>query len=102
MQMADTPESKVKALVKALLKKHGAYQFWPVQTGFGSPTLDCLGWHKGRGYGIETKRPRGKPTVRQGVTREDMERADGTVFIIDGVNGELERLEAWLLSPPTN
>ena len=44
------PEGKVKDRVKRLLKKYGCYQFWPVQTGYGAPTLDCLGCHNGRWY----------------------------------------------------
>lgn len=29
-------------MVKARLKEAGAYQFWPVQTGLGAATVDCL------------------------------------------------------------
>lgn len=100
--MADTPESKVKARVKTLLLGAGAYHFWPVQTGYGAATLDCLGFHKGRGFAIETKAPGKKATVRQRVTAQAIETSGAAVFIIDGINGEYERLEAWLRSPQTN
>ena len=43
-----TPEGKVKVKVKNLLNAYGAYHFWPVQTGMGARTLDCLGCHNGR------------------------------------------------------
>lgn len=99
--MADTPESKVKAQVKSLLKAHKAYQFWPVQTGFGSPTLDCLGTHAGRFFAVETKAPGKKPTVRQQVTADEIRLAGGKVFIIDGPLGLME-LAAWLSSAQTN
>ena len=100
--MADTPEAKVKARVKSLLKSSGAYQFWPVQTGFGTVALDCFGFHQGQGFAIETKAPGKKLTPRQVVTKDEIEASGTPVFIIDGINGEMERLEAWLRSPPTN
>jgi hypothetical protein len=100
--VADTPESKVKMRVKRLLTRAGAYQFWPVQTGYGAATLDCLGFHEGRGFSVETKAPKKKPTVRQQVTADEIQASGAAVFIVDGINGEYERLEAWLFSPPTN
>ena len=77
-----TPEGKVKAKVKRLLQKYGCYQFWPVQTGYGAPTLDCLGCHNGFFFGIETKAPGKRPTPRQRLTIEDMEAAEGVVFVV--------------------
>ena len=77
-----TPEGKVKAEVKRLLKKYDCYQFWPVQSGYGAPTLDCLGCHNGFFFGIETKAPGKRPTPRQKLTMEDMEAAHGMVFVI--------------------
>ena len=32
------PEAKVKDAIKTYLKEIGAYQFWPVQTGYGAAT----------------------------------------------------------------
>ena len=85
--MASTPEGKVKDRVKRILKKHGCYQFWPVQTGYGAPTLDCLGCHNGFFFGIETKAPGKHPTPRQMLTIDDMTAAHGKVFVI----GEYKR-----------
>ena len=45
-----TPEGKVKVKVKNLLNAYGCYHFWPVQTGMGASTLDCLGCHNGRAF----------------------------------------------------
>lgn len=82
-----TPEGKVKGKVKRLLQQYGCYQFWPVQTGYGAPTLDCLGCYNGWFFGIETKAPGKHPTPRQWLTIEDMEEAHGKVFVI----GEYKR-----------
>lgn len=108
--MAGTPESKVKAEVKFLLKKYNAYQHWPVQSGYGSPTLDCIGCHHGRYFAIETKTPGNRLTPRQEQTRASIINAGGVVFVVgeeavfvdegnrcvvqySGIAG----LEAWLL-----
>jgi len=82
--MASTPEGKVKLRVKNMLSKYGAdvYYFWPVQTGMGSRTLDCLGAHKGAMFAIETKAPGKHPTELQELIIEEMERAGITVFVI--------------------
>jgi len=61
-----TPESKVKAKVKALLKKHGAYHFMPATHGYGSSGVpDIVACMKGRFIGIECKANGGKPTTLQ-------------------------------------
>ena len=81
-----TPESKVKAKLKQALKElpHPFYQFWPVQTGMGAPTLDMLGCYKGNFIAIETK-ARGKhPTPRQHMLIEQIEQAGGWAYVIDG------------------
>ncbi len=97
--MAQTPEGKVKNAVKKVLtdskRWSKIYQFWPVQTGYGAATLDCLGCYQGRAFAIETKAPGGKPTTRQKLTIREMEAADMTVFVIDGKEG-LGDLEMWL------
>lgn len=98
-----TPEGKVKEKVKRLLKKYGCYQFWPVQSGYGAPTLDCLACAFGHFIGIETKAPGKRPTPRQKLTIEDMKEAEATVFVIgeklldDGTYSGMGELEAWLL-----
>ncbi len=97
--MAQTPEGKVKNEVKKVLtdsKRWGKiYQFWPVQTGYGAATLDCLGCYQGRSFAIETKAPGGKLTARQKLTIREMEAASMTVFVIDGKE-KIEDLEMWL------
>lgn len=94
--MASTPEAKVKLRVKNILSQCGddIYYFWPVQTGMGSRTLDCLGAHKGAAFSIETKAPGKHPTEIQELVIEEMERAGMTVFVI----GERETADAYKYS----
>lgn len=91
-----TPEGKVKAKVNRLLDRHGAYRFMPVQTGYGARTLDYLLCHRSRFLAVETKAPGKKPTRIQKLCMEKIEAAGGKVFLIDGVNGQLEELERYL------
>lgn len=111
----NTPEGKVKDRVKRILKQYECYQFWPVQTGYGAPTLDCIACCAGQFFAIETKAPGKRPTPRQRLTMEDMEAAQGKVFVIgehkkgqevggrgtgiwcDEEYSGLGELEAWLL-----
>ena len=95
--MASTPEGKVKARVSQILKHaDNCYYFMPVQTGYGSPTLDYLGSSRGRAFAIETKAPGKKPTVRQLAIIKDMKRAEMKVFVIDGMPNQYERLRLWM------
>jgi hypothetical protein len=80
-------ERTVKEAVKKRLKVLGAYQFWPVQTGLGSRTLDVLGVYQGRGFGIECKRPGKKPTAIQAYTIEQIRAAGGVVYVVDTPEG---------------
>lgn len=91
-----TPEGKVKAKVKKILNLADAYYFMPVQTGYGTPTLDFLGFHRGEGYAIETKAPGKKPTKRQEAIIFEINRTGTSVFVIDGTKGAYEPLEQWL------
>jgi len=85
-----TPESKVKDAVKKMLKEYKAYQHWPVQTGYGAPTLDCIACVAGLYIAIETKAPGKKPTPRQLLTMEEINNAGGITLVVDGDLTELE------------
>lgn len=76
-------ERDVKKSLKEYLTKIGAYQFWPVPTGFGATTVDCLFCHKGRFFGVETKRPGAKATIRQKITMNLIELAGGDACLED-------------------
>ena len=99
--MAATPESKVKHMVKELfahLELAGCkpYVFWPVPSGYGPSSLDCLVCYYGIFIGIETKAPGGKPTPRQEFTISQINAAKGVTLTIDGRRG-IEELEYLLL-----
>lgn len=97
---ATTPEAKIKQKIKKVLDNYrndGIYYHMPVPGGYGTSTLDYLGFFRGRGFAIEAKRPGGKPTDRQRGTIEAIERAEAAVFVVsDDVS--LTKLDAWLFS----
>lgn len=91
-----TPEGKIKRKVSALLGATPELHYYmPVPGGFGAPTLDYIGCHRGEYFAIETKAPGKKPTDRQQQTIEAMQRAGGKTFVIDG-DATLLDLETWL------
>jgi hypothetical protein len=90
-----TPEGRVKAKVKEILKKAGAYQHWPVQNGMGSPCLDCHGCFNGYYFAIECKAPGKKMTPRQEQTATEIVKARGKVFLIAS-DADYVWLEGWL------
>ncbi len=85
-----TPEGKVKAKVRRILEKYPRYEFWPVPSGYGVSSLDCLLCRDGKFVAIETKAPGKTPTPRQLKTIKDIESAGGKVFVIDGDQGFAE------------
>lgn len=93
-----TPEGKVKAAVNKLLAQFDRiYRFMPVPGGFGMPTLDYLICANGYFLAIETKDKGKHPTGRQKLTIADIEAAEGTVFVIRGVDDPaLKELEVYL------
>jgi hypothetical protein len=94
-----TPEGKVKVKVKNLLNAYGCYHFWPVQTGMGARTLDCLGCHNGRSFAIETKAPGKKLTEQQRAIAQRIEDSRCKVFEISTPD-DIVSLEHWLRSIP--
>jgi hypothetical protein len=83
--MGQTPEGKVKAMVKKGLAslKPDPYIFMPVQSGFGSTTLDFLGCVAGKFIAIETKADGTKKlTPRQVATMDQIHLAGGKVFVV--------------------
>lgn len=93
--MAQTPEGKVKAKVKALLNRAKAYYFMPVQAGYGAPGLDFHCVFHGHAFFIETKAPGKKMTPRQEQTARKMRAAGGVVFVVDGEES-LAEVESWI------
>jgi hypothetical protein len=94
-----TPEGYEKSKVRQYLSKLGAYQFWPVQTGYGTATIDCLACVGGKFIGIEVKKEGYVPssfTARQRVTINTIFESGGMVFA--GTSEEIIKgLAQWLL-----
>lgn len=100
-----TPEGKVKAAVKKVLKGADAYYHCPVMNGMGAPALDfhvcvpvtitqdMVGGRVGVYVGIETKAPGKTFTPRQLLTAREITEAGGEVFLVDG---NLDNLNKWL------
>jgi len=78
-------EYKVKEAVKERLNAIGAYHFWPVQSGLGATTIDCLGCYNGRFFGIETKATGKVPSPRQEFVIAEIRAAGGEVLVIDSI-----------------
>lgn len=90
-----TPEGRVKKWLKKYLADEGYYQFWPVQTGYGQATVDCLAWHKNNGsLALECKREGlTKPTPRQTAVMREMRKAGVRTFIVTFIESEPRWLE---------
>ena len=95
--MATTPEGKVKARVKVILKELFAYYTMHVTGGFGtSGAPDFLVCLKGNFIGIECKAGKGKPTALQEKNLHDIAQAGGQALVINEDNVEnLRELLIW-------
>ena len=79
-----TPEGKVKAKVKKVLKELGAYYSMPIGGGFGNAGVpDFLICYKGRFIAIETKAKGGKPTALQVKNLNEITQAGGWALVIN-------------------
>lgn len=81
-----TPEGRVKAKVKALLKERGVWYFMPANNGMGRSGIpDFICCHKGKLVAIETKAPgrRNDTTPLQKMQIEGINLAGGTAMVID-------------------
>ena len=86
--MAQTPEGKVKAAVKARLKELGVWWCMPMGTGFGNSGVpDFICCHEGRFLAIETKAPGKRSNTTELQDRQIMaiHKAGGSAVVIDDV-----------------
>lgn len=85
--MAATPEAKVKAKIKAILKEHNVYFAMPMGTGYGNSGvpdfLCCVG---GQFLAIEAKAGKGIPTALQEKNLRDIKEAGGVAVVINEDN----------------
>ncbi len=85
--MAATPESKVKAKIKAILKKHDIYYAMPIGTGYGNSGVpDFLCCVNGKFMAIEAKAGKGKTTALQEKNLQQIKDAGGLTAVIYETN----------------
>ena len=88
-----TPEAKVKANIKAVLKEEGVYYAMPIGTGWGNSGVpDFLCCVNGRFLGIEAKANGNKPTELQKKNLKDIELSGGYTAVINENASDLQYL----------
>ena len=79
-----TPESKVKKRVVEILKRHGAYYFYPVTGGYGrSGVPDIVACYRGRFLGIECKAGKGTTTALQEKNLQEITANGGVAVVVN-------------------
>ena len=87
--MATTPEAKVKAKIKAILKAHNVYYAMPIGTGYGNSGVpDFLCCVNGCFLAIEAKAGKGTTTALQLKNMQAINAAGGYTCIINETNLE--------------
>jgi len=90
--VAATPEAKVKAKIKKILKDNGVYYAMPIGTGYGNSGVpDFLCCVNGNFLAIEAKAGKGTTTALQDKNIRDIKQAGGTAAVI--AEEQLEYLE---------
>lgn len=85
--MSKTPEKKVKDKVTGIIKKHGAYFFFPFSGGFGiSGVPDIVGCINGCFFAIECKAGTNKPTKLQLHNIDLIRTAGGHTLVVNEDN----------------
>lgn len=85
--MANTPEAKVKAKIKAILKAHNVYYAMPIGTGYGNSGVpDFLACVQGHFLAVEAKAGKGKTTALQDKHISQIKAQGGTALIINEQN----------------
>ena len=82
-----TPEAKVKKKVVDVLKKGGAYYFFPATGGYGrSGVPDIVGCYRGVFFAIECKAGTNKPTALQEAEMRKIREASGLTLVVNEDN----------------
>lgn len=93
-----TPEGKIKSEIDKYLKSVGAWYYKPVSNGMGVHGIpDYIICYKGLLAGIEAKAPGKKPTALQVMHKNNIEKAGGRWFLVDGEES-LQVLKDWILT----
>ena len=92
--MATTPEAKVKAKIKVILKTYDVYYAMPIGTGYGNSGVpDFLCCVRGRFLAIEAKAGKGKTTALQDKNIKQIIALGGLAIVVNEDNmQELEFL----------
>ena len=84
-----TPEAKVKKKVVDVIKKNGAYYFFPATGGYGrSGVPDIVCCYRGYFVAIECKAGNNKPTPLQEAEMAKIREAQGFVLVVNETNIE--------------
>jgi len=93
--MAATPEAKVKAKIKAILKEHTVYYAMPIGSGYGNSGVpDFLCCVSGRFLAIEAKAGKNEPTALQLKNMTEINNAGGMSLIIN--ESSMDRLVGFI------
>jgi len=85
--MATTPEAKVKAKIKAILKAHNVYYAMPIGTGYGNSGVpDFLCCFESFFIAIEAKAGKGTTTALQEKNLKQIRDCDGMGWVINETN----------------
>jgi hypothetical protein len=101
VQMMTTPEGRVKAMVRDVLRAYGAYSFQPVQSGLGASGLDfhCV-IRRGEtaiAFFVETKKDELTDlTPRQQLLKSNLEMKQRAKVFVVGGRKSLKILSDWL------
>lgn len=91
-----TPESKVKAKCVDVIKKYGAYYFFPAQNGYGRAGVpDIIVCYKGRFLGVECKAGFNKPTLLQEKEIAAIHKAGGSAMVVR--EDTIDLLNEWFM-----
>jgi pantoate kinase len=85
--MATTPEAKVKAKIKEILKAHNIYYAMPIGTGYGNSGVpDFLCCVNGYFMAIEAKAGKGTTTALQEKNLTNVRNSGGVALVINENN----------------
>ena len=85
--MASTPEAKVKAKIKAILKANNVYYAMPIGTGYGNSGVpDFLCCVHGHFIASEAKAGNGKTTALQDKNLKQIRESAGVALVINETN----------------
>jgi len=93
--MSSTPEAKVKAAIKKILKEHGAWYAMPMGTGYGNSGVpDFICCLQGQFVAVEAKAGKGKPTALQEKNLRDIKESGGYAWVVNEEN--LDEFKEWV------